>query len=45
MLEDEEQPGNSPGRRRPPWWFMPAVMVGAGMAAALLSVTMMSIVH
>lgn len=25
------------GRRRPPWWFMPAVMSGLDATAALLS--------
>ena len=32
------------GRRRPPpWWFMPAVMAGLGVAAVLLSIAMLGI--
>jgi hypothetical protein len=32
-------------RRRPPWWFMPIVMAGAGLAALALSAAMMTIVE
>jgi hypothetical protein len=32
-------------RRRPPWWFMPAVMSGLAVAAATLSVMMMTVVE
>ncbi len=31
------------GRRRPPWWFMPAVMAGLGAAGALLSAAMLTV--
>ncbi|WP_176596242.1 MULTISPECIES: hypothetical protein [Sphingobium] len=35
----------SPGspRRRPPWWFMPAVLAGLGAAGALLSAAMLAV--
>jgi hypothetical protein len=33
------------GRRRPPWWFMPAVMTGMGAAALALSAAMMTIIE
>ncbi|MBB6190423.1 hypothetical protein FHS51_000636 [Sphingobium wenxiniae] len=29
-------------RRRPPWWFMPAVMSGLGAAGALLSAALLT---
>lgn len=32
-------------RRRPPWWFMPAVMSGLAIAAAGLSAVMMTVVE
>jgi hypothetical protein len=32
-------------RRRPPWWFMPAVMSGLGAAAILLSMAMLATVE
>ncbi|MES2173092.1 MULTISPECIES: hypothetical protein [Sphingomonadaceae] len=32
-------------RRRPPWWFMPAVMSGLAVAAAGLSAVMMTVVE
>jgi hypothetical protein len=32
-------------RRRPPWWFMPAVMSGLGIAAVALSAAMLTIVE
>ncbi|WP_254913836.1 hypothetical protein [Sphingobium sp. Z007] len=32
-------------RRRPPWWFMPAVMSGLALAAAGLSAVMMTVVE
>ncbi|WP_268934732.1 hypothetical protein [Sphingobium sp. CAP-1] len=32
-------------RRRPPWWFMPSVMAGLGVAALALSAAMMTIVE
>ncbi|MEV4933046.1 hypothetical protein [Sphingobium sp. LMA1-1-1.1] len=35
--------GTRPSRRRPPWWFMPAVMAGLGAAGALLSAAMLTI--
>ncbi len=28
-------------RKRPPWWFMPAVMVALAIAAAALSLAML----
>ncbi|WP_313801628.1 hypothetical protein [Sphingobium sp.] len=31
------------GKRRPPWWFMPAVMAGLGAAGALLSAAMLAV--
>ncbi|WP_275897568.1 hypothetical protein [Sphingobium estronivorans] len=31
------------GDRRPPRWFMPAVMAGLGIAGALLSVAMLTV--
>lgn len=30
-------------KRRPPWWFMPAVMAGLGIAAALLSAVLLPV--
>jgi hypothetical protein len=33
------------GRRRPPWWFMPAIMSGLAVAAAGLSAVMMTVVE
>ncbi|MFD1107255.1 hypothetical protein [Sphingobium olei] len=41
MPEDDPRSG----RRRPPWWFMPIVMTGLGLAAAALAMTMMTIVE
>lgn len=32
-------------RRRPPWWFMPAIMSGLALAAAGLSAMMMTVVE
>ncbi len=32
-------------RRRPPWWFMPAVMSGLAVAAAGLSAVMITLVE
>lgn len=32
-------------RRRPPWWFMPAVMTGLGIAALALSAVMLTILY
>lgn len=34
-----------PGKRRPPWWFVPTVMIGLGLAAFLLAMTMMTVVE
>lgn len=31
------------GNRRPPWWFMPAVMAGLGVAGALMSAAMLTV--
>ena len=31
------------GNRRPPWWFMPAVIAGLGAAGALLSAAMLAV--
>lgn len=31
------------GNRRPPWWFMPAIIAGLGAAGALLSVAMLAV--
>jgi hypothetical protein len=39
LPEDDERSG-----RRPPWWFMPIVMTGLGIAAAVLAMTMMTVV-
>jgi len=30
-------------KRRPPWWFMPAVFAGLGAAGALLSAAMLAV--
>lgn len=32
-------------KRRPPWWFMPVVMAGLGLAAALLSVALLPLAN
>lgn len=32
-------------RRRPPWWFVPAVMSGLAIVAAGLSAVMMTVVE
>lgn len=33
------------GRRRPPWWFMPAVMAGVAVATLALAAMMMTAVE
>lgn len=33
---------SGPGDRRPPWWFMPAVMTALAAAAGLLSAAMLA---
>ncbi|WP_267886515.1 hypothetical protein [Sphingobium amiense] len=44
-MPHDDDPLDERPRRRPPWWFMPAVMTGLGLAAAMLAMTMMSIVE
>jgi hypothetical protein len=40
-----DDPSGDPSRRqRPPWWFMPLTMGGLGIAAASLSMVMITIV-
>ncbi|AEG50620.1 hypothetical protein Sphch_2990 [Sphingobium chlorophenolicum L-1] len=35
--------GPGSARRRPPWWFMPAVLAGLGAAGALLSAAVLAV--
>ncbi|BAI97553.1 MULTISPECIES: hypothetical protein [Sphingobium] len=43
MTRRRSRRGGTGPSRRPPWWFMPAVMAGLGAAGALLSAAMLTV--